>query len=344
MGQGFKMNNNFVCYHLHSDLSNGVTNIDSVTKYQQYIERAKELGMKAMAFSEHGSLFNWYHKKCDIEAAGMRYIHAVECYITKTLKEKIRDNYHCVLIAKNYDGFLELNKLVSDSFNRNDNHFYYVPRISFDELFGTSNNIIVTSACIGGMLYKGDDETQKAFLDFCVNNRDRCFLEIGHHLDPQQYEHNKNLYQLSKKYRLRLIAGTDTHCLNEIHAKGRIKLQESKKIHFDNEDNWDLTFKSYDELVECYERQRSIPKDVFLQAIENTNIMADMVEDFSLDTSTKYPHIYDNPEKTFREKIDNAVKNHPYILKRYTQDEVDKTINDEFEVYKKKVLNAKKDY
>ena len=66
-----------MCYHLHSDLSNGVTNVDSVTKYGEYIERAKECGMKALAFSEHGSVFEWYHKKTAIENAGMKYIHAI---------------------------------------------------------------------------------------------------------------------------------------------------------------------------------------------------------------------------------------------------------------------------
>jgi DNA polymerase-3 subunit alpha len=329
------MSNNFVCYHLHSDLSNGVTNIDSVTKYNQYIDRAKELGMKALAFSEHGSVFEWYHKKCDIEAAGMRYIHAVECYITETLEEKVRDNLHCVLVAKNYEGFLELNGMVSRSFNRADNHFYYVPRISSNELLATSDNIIITSACIGGILYKGNENLQEQFLRFCQKNRDRCFLEIGHHLDPQQYEHNKRLYELSKKYNLRLIAGTDTHCLNDTHSKGRVKLQESKNIHFDGEDNWDLTFKSYDELVECYRKQRSVPEEVFLQAIENTNVMADMVEEFTLDTSTKYPLIYDNPEETFKEKIWNAIESHPYLPKRYSREELEAVVNEEFEVYKK---------
>lgn len=74
---------NYVVYHLHSDLSNGVTNVDSVTKFKEYIEKAKEFGMKAMAFSEHGSVFEWYHKKEAIEAAGMKYIHAIEAYITE---------------------------------------------------------------------------------------------------------------------------------------------------------------------------------------------------------------------------------------------------------------------
>lgn len=99
------MSGQYTVYHLHSDLSNGVTNIDSVTKYGEYIVKAKECGMNAMGFSEHGSVFEWWHKKSAIEAAGMKYIHAVECYLTTTLTEKIRDNYHCVLLAKNYSGF-----------------------------------------------------------------------------------------------------------------------------------------------------------------------------------------------------------------------------------------------
>ena len=69
------MNKNYVVYHLHSDLSNGVTNIDSVTKYKEYVEYAKSLGMTALAFAEHGNIFEWVHKKESIEAAEMKYIH-----------------------------------------------------------------------------------------------------------------------------------------------------------------------------------------------------------------------------------------------------------------------------
>ena len=73
---------NYTVYHLHSDLSNGVTNIDSVTKYKQYVEYAKSLGMTSLAFAEHGNIFEWVHKKESIEAAGMKYIHASEVYLT----------------------------------------------------------------------------------------------------------------------------------------------------------------------------------------------------------------------------------------------------------------------
>lgn len=179
-------------------------------------------------------------------------------YLTATLEEKVRDNYHCVLIARNYDGVMELNRIVSRSFNRNDNHFYYVPRISFDELFGTSDNIIITTACIGGVLGKGNEAVQERFVNFLTANKHRCFLEIGHHLDPKQLEYNRRLVVLHKKTGIPLIAGTDTHALNDTHVEGRSILQRSKTIFFEGEENWDLRFKTYQELVEAYKKQNCL--------------------------------------------------------------------------------------
>ena len=124
---------NYTVLHLHTDLSTATTNIDSVTKSEDYIKKAASLNMKAIAFTEHGNLLNWAKKKELCEKYGLKYIHGIEAYLTQTLDEKIKDNYHCCLYAKNYEGVKELNKLVSRSFNRKDNHFYYTPRISLDE-------------------------------------------------------------------------------------------------------------------------------------------------------------------------------------------------------------------
>lgn len=329
------MNENYVVYHLHSDLSNGVTNIDSVTKFHEYVEVAKQCGMKALAFSEHGSVFEWYHKKQAIEAAGLKYIHAAEMYLTESLDEKIRDNYHCVLIAKNFEGFNELNKLVSQSFNRKDNHFYYVPRISFEELFNTSENIIFTTACVGGVMHKADETVRSKFLKFMCQHKDRCFFEVGHHIDEKQVQYNQYLKKLSDEYGIPLIAGTDTHVLNEVHEKGRSILQRSKNIYFEGEDKWDLKFHSFPELVEAYKLQGSLSKEDYMRAINNTNLLADMVEEFTLDTNTKYPHIYDNPKETFRQKVMEAKAKNPYIKERYTEERINKVIEEEFEVYEK---------
>ena len=326
---------NYVVYHLHSDLSNGVTNVDSVTKFGEYIEAAKNCGMKALGFSEHGSVFEWWHKKCAIEAAGMKYLHGVEAYVTESITEKVRDNYHCVLIARNFQGFRELNKLITASFNRKDGHFYYVPRITFDELENTSENIIVTSACVGGVLGKGNDQVKKRFLSFLSKNSDRCFLEIGHHVDGKQVLYNRELVSYSEEYGIRLIAGTDTHVLNEEHEKGRSILQLSKNIIFDGEEGWDLKFKSYEQLLEAYKLQDSIDEKYYLEAISNTNVLADMVKPFELNRGTKYPHIYENPEETFRKKIDEAIEKHPYALQNHMKEELEKVVDSEFEVYKK---------
>lgn len=333
---------NYVVYHLHSDMSNGVTNIDSVTKFNEYVDRAAELGMTALAFAEHGSVFGWYEKKETIEKAGMKYIHAAEFYVTEKIDAdengspiKLRDNMHCVLIAKNFDGVRELNRLATKSFNRNDGHYYYAPRIELDDVLNTSDNIIITSACLGGILNRGNDEVSDKFIRFMINNKHRCFLEVQHHGVADQKIYNQKLLELHNKYNIPLIAGTDTHSLNDTHAKGRKILQLSKNIYFAEEDGWDLTFKTYDELCAAYKKQGILPEEIYLEAIDNTNKMADMVESFEMDKSTKYPHIYDDSEKAFKDKINKAYSNHPYLKKRYPKEQVFKQIREEYKVYKK---------
>ena len=298
---------NYTVLHCHTELSNGTTNIDSVTKYEDYIKRASELGMKAIAITEHGNILSFLKKKECCEKYGLKYIHGIEAYLTETIDTKVRDNYHCCLYARNWEGVKELNKLISNSYNRNDNHFYYTPRILIDDLFKTSDNIIVASACLGGVFNKGNDEVKKRMLDFFIKNKDRCFLEIQHHNVKDQIEYNKYLFKLSQEYGLKLVTNTDTHCLNKKHVKGRDILQRAKNIRFDNEDGWDLTFKSYDELIESYKQQNSLPMFVILEAMENTNRIADMIEEFTMDKSYKYPKLYDNSEDVLKQKINEGV-------------------------------------
>lgn len=265
--------------------------------------------MTAMAISEHGSVLGWVKKKLAMEASGIRYVHAEEFYLTSTLDEKIRDNYHCLLIAKNYDGVLELNKLSSKSFNRENNSFYYVPRITIDDVEHTSDNIIVSTACLGGVLNKAPEDIKVDFFDWLCQHKDRCFLEIQPHLDPQQKIYNQALYGLSKRSGLRLLMCTDTHALNNEHVEGRKILQKSKNIHFDGEDNFYLQMLSYDQLVRLCQVQNALPMEVYLDAIEMTNVVADMVEPFDLDYSYKYPHLWGgDSEQVLRAKIADGIK------------------------------------
>lgn len=196
--------NIYVPYHVHTDYSL----LDSCTSYEDYVDRTVELGYPAIAFSEHGKTLGWVHKKKYCDDKGIKYIHAVEIYITEQLEPKVRDNFHTVLIAKNLDGVVELNSLISRS--TDDAHSYYTNRISIDEFLSLSPNIIATSACLASPLNKLPITHPK--YEALVKRYD--YLEVQPHDHPDQIAFNTHLYYLSKKYNKPLIAGTDTHSLN----------------------------------------------------------------------------------------------------------------------------------
>lgn len=378
------MDKNYVVYHLHDEDSL----LDSCTNYKLYIDKAVELGQKAIAFTNHGNIYNWIERKMYCDEKGIKYIHGIECYLTRQLESKVRDNYHTILLAKNQEGFKELNRLVDLS--TQEDHFYYKPRLSFDEFFNISDNIIKISACLASPLSKFPnditqsveeqvDELQNELdeelknlakkaddkkaeekwicsfyeiscdeIDYNKQHNDWInhikeeieliknrykeeikeaqnvnkyrdifnkllqkydYYEIQPHVKSlQQIKYNQMLYEASKQYGKPLIAGTDTHSINQYKAECRSILQKAKRIEFSDEDSFDLTYKSYDELVEMFKKQGSLSMDVVFEAIENTNRMADSVEDFVLDTSVKYPKLYDNEEEVLNKRIAQKLK------------------------------------
>lgn len=296
-------NKNYTVYHLHSDLSL----LDSTTKFQDYIDRAVELGQTAIAFTEHGNIYQWVAKKMACDKAGIKYLHGVECYLTEKLiwedtetgeQSRLRDNYHTILIARNPAGMLELNELVSRS--TQDDHFYYKPRISFQEFLGISKNVIKISACLASPLNKM--RLNHPMYERLLKHYD--YLEIQPHNYHEQISYNCHLAAMSKKYGIPLIAGTDTHSLNPYKAECRSIMQLAKHIEFADEDSFDLSYKSYDELVDMFRTQKALPETLYLEAIENTNRLADSVESFELDISFKYPKLYGERDKeVFEETI-----------------------------------------
>ena len=329
---------NYTPYHIHTWDSNLFTIMDSVTNYKMYVDKAVESGMKALAFSEHGNVVGWINKKKYCEEKGLKYIHAVEAYVTRSLDEKIRDNRHIVLIARNWEGVKEINKLMSHKMacNRKDGHFYYNPRITIDELINTSDNIIITSACLGGILNHNDEEMKEKFITFLCRNSDRCFLEIQHHNIPDQIRYNEELYELSQNIGVRLIAGTDTHSLDKTRVKGVELLQIAKNSKYNEEEgSMDLSFKTYEQLIEAYREQNSLPMSVVKEAINNTNVMADMVEEFELDKSIKYPKLYDNGLEILKQRIREGLQYRRSNLEGiFDKKEISDRINMELKVIK----------
>lgn len=336
----------YIMYHCHSDYSLN----DSCTKYQEYINLAVDNKMKAISFSEHGKPLNWTEKWGACKEAGIKYIHSVEVYLTEALSvkvldpkgngvdeyidTKVRDNYHTVLMAKNYEGVKEINKLIKLS--TDEDHFYYKNRITFDEFLSTSENIISTSACLASPLNHLPEDHPK-YMDLA---KKYTFLEVQYHNCEEQIEFNKKLLRLSKEIGTPLIAGTDTHSSNLYKQECRSVLIGMKGMSYDNEDDFDLSFKTYNELVDAFAEQNSIPEKEYLKAIENTNLLYDMVEDFDLDVSIKYPILYgtrDEDDRKFAERVERmfAEKIQSGIITPNQVEPFRKAIEEEMAVFRK---------
>ena len=324
----------YVPYHIHTHYSL----LDSCSSPEDYIKLCVEHGHKAISFSEHGKPLNWVSKKKLCEENGILYIHSVEIYLTEALLQpdpetgemkKVRDNYHTVLMARNLDGVRELNRLITLS--SQEDHMYYTNRLSFEEFLGISDNIISTSACLASPL-------NKLPMDHPMYEKlvqKYTFLEVQPHDNADQIAFNQRLLRLAKYYDKPLIAGTDTHSASAYKAECRDILLESKHKKYDD-DGFDLTYKTYDELVAAFEKQGVLPEDVYLRAIDNTNLLTELVEPFELDKEAKYPILYGSREKDadvfkdrvwtmFKDKLDRGVipPEQEQAFRTALQDEID---------------------
>ena len=284
-----------------------------MTKFSDYVDFAAELGQTAIASTEHGKPMQWVRKKMYCESKGIKFIHGVECYLTRTLNEKARDNYHTVLLAKNHDGAVELNRAISVA--AQPDHFYYAPRMTFDEFLHLSNNIIALSACVASPLNNlaPDDPYFEKLL------RRYDYLEIQPHDADDQKAFNIQLASLARTYGKPLVATTDVHSLNQYKAECRsILIWDKHGKGYENSDGYDLTYKSYDQMVNAFRIQDCLPESVWMEAIENTDVIADSIEDWKIDTSLKYPILYgsreedermlgETVEKKLQDKLDTGV-------------------------------------
>lgn len=312
--------------------------LDSCSKFQEYVELAVKNGQTAIASTEHGKPLGWVSKKMMCDKAGIKFIHGVEIYLTEALVsengDKIRDNYHTVLMARNLDGVKELNALVSKSCDSD--HFYYTNRITFDEFLGISNNIISTSACLASPLNKLPQDHPR-YMELAQKYD---FLEVQPHSHPEQVAFNQRLWKLAKELGKPLIAGTDTHNSSKYKAECRAILLAAKRKNYGDEDFFDLTYKTYDELVDMFEKQGALDREVYMEAIENTNRLNDLCENFELDTSIKYPILYGSRESDsgkFTETVERkfAEKLHDGIIPPEQKDAFRSAIDEEMRVFRK---------
>lgn len=214
----------FVHLHNHSEYSL----LDGLSRVKPMVERAKELGMKAIAITDHGVMYGAirFYKAC-LEA-GIKPIIGCEIYITAGSRhDKSADDKeynHLILLAKDLTGYKNLMKIVSVSHLEG---FYYKPRTDIELLSKYNEGLICLTACLNGYvsdpLMKGNNEEAERRLKQLTDiYGDDLYIELQKHVNlPEQDELNKKLIELSKKYGTPLVATNDNHYINRDDAEAQ---------------------------------------------------------------------------------------------------------------------------
>jgi len=213
----------FAHLHVHSEYSllDGFSNLKKLT------QRAAELGMPAIALTDHGTMFGIVEFYNAAMAARIKPILGLETYIApRGMGERDsrldKSAFHLVLLAENLAGYQNLLQIATASQLEG---FYYSPRIDHAFLADHAEGLIAASACISGevprtLLDAGEAEAQKKldwYLD--VFGRDRFFLELQSHNIPELTTVNQGLLLLSQKRNARMVATNDVHYIHPEDAR-----------------------------------------------------------------------------------------------------------------------------
>ncbi|MFA5098692.1 MAG: DNA polymerase III subunit alpha [Candidatus Paceibacterota bacterium] len=263
----------FVHLHTHSHYSL----LDGLAKIDDVIDRAKELGMKAVALTDHGNLYGaieFYKKAVKAE---IKPILGVETYVaprTRFEKEpKIDDQYaHLILLCENNAGWKNLIKLVTKSYLEG---FYYKPRVDKEILKEHHEGLIALSACVSGeisqlILNKNLEEAEKKVREYQeIFGKENFFLELGYHPNfPDAEKANIGLKKLAELTGAPLVATQDIHYMRSEDAEYHdilLAVQTGTKTSDDDR----LTLKADDFSMRSQEEMMEIFKET-PEAIENT--------------------------------------------------------------------------
>lgn len=262
--------NKFVHLHLHSEYSL----LDGSTRINLLPKRVKELGMDAVALTDHGNMYGAiaFYKACKDQ--GVKPILGCEVYVSEkdmTIKDKTNKRFHLILLAENNEGFKNIMKIVSLAFV---DGYYYKPRVDKEVLKKYSKGIIATSACLGGevqrlILDRDLDAAKAAALEYReIFGENNFFLELQDHGMPEQARVNRELIKISEELNFPLTVSNDVHYLDRDDAKSHdvlLCIQTGKTINEENRMKFpsdEFYLKSPDEMAALFPENKD--------ALENT--------------------------------------------------------------------------
>ena len=258
------MSSQFVHLHLHSDFSL----LDGACDLDKLVHRVHELGMPAVAMTDHGNIFGAVHFVNAANKVGVKPIVGCELYICKKDDHNIErtppegDTYnHLLVLAENEEGYRNLVKITSEASLHG---FYYKPRISKKFLAEHSKGLIGLSGCLKGevaeRLTEGNYDAARDATAFYRDlfGKDNFFLEIQDQGLEMEHRIHSGLFQLEKDLGLPLVATNDSHylCEEDAHAQDvMLCIQTGKSIQDTNRMKFEGTqfyVKSHDEMSRVF--------------------------------------------------------------------------------------------
>jgi DNA polymerase III subunit alpha len=291
----------FVHLHLHTEYSF----LDGAVRMKELMKKAKELGMPAVAITDHGNLHGAIEFYQEATKAGIKPIIGCEAYMAPgAMKDRPANQrdaaYHFTLLAKDETGYRNLVKMISTAHL---DGFHYKPRIDKELLAKHSAGLIGLSGCLKGeinMAIQSDNlaKARQSVAEFRdILGAENFFLEMHDHGIEAQQKCNQVLPGLAKEFGLGLVAANDVHFLERSHHETHdvmVCIGTGRMVHDERRMRYqpELYFKSADEM-------RALFPD-YPEAITNTLEIADRINlqlEFGV---SKYPE-YPAPEGKTRE-------------------------------------------
>ena len=271
----------FVHLHNHSHYSV----LDGAVPVDKMVDRAAELGMNAVAISDHGNMcgaiefYEAANKKGIKPIIGQEFYVAPASRFDRETRPGEETNHHLLLLASNNEGYQNLMRLSSMGFTEG---FYYKPRIDMEILEKYHGGLIAGSACLGGeiptlIMKDKKNEARKCAQRFLeLFGKDRFYLELQDHGIKEQKTVNAELIKISTETSIPLIVTNDCHYLRKDDAFAHevlLCIQTGKNIDDPNRmrfESKEFYFKSEDEMTNIFGE--------FPDAIFNTQRIADMCD------------------------------------------------------------------
>jgi|GEM_PF-537230 uracil-DNA glycosylase family 4 len=265
----------YVPLHTHTTYSIA----DGVAKLDELAKRAREMGFKSLAITDHGTIGGWveFQKSCKDE--GIKPILGIEFYVAKDYKNKDSERMHVVALAKNEKGINNIFKLNNKAQSEG---FYYKARILLEDLLKYNDGLVILSACTLGIVAKPIVDGNKIEGEINLEQLkekfgDDFYLELQPHNFDGQKLANPALIALAEKHNIKTVITTDIHYIKAQNKKTHdaLKAIAYRKKMGEAGFSIDTNYLMSTEELRDESLALNIPENIIEKSFSNTKEVAD---------------------------------------------------------------------